>query len=144
MPRRLKKYDTTFVIDLPLSPLDWYYLIKYSQGYVGELMHPIIVCLHNSIPFFCFDQYGAIKTIIPMLWHKRLPESSKIYDILKRADFLRNVYAYSMGNIPASDDVVNAFFSFDMFKCTVFAEEMKSQYFSAMRAVEESFCNNND
>ena len=30
-------------ISLPLSPIDWYALIKYSQGYVGNNMHPIVV-----------------------------------------------------------------------------------------------------
>lgn len=38
-------------LSLPISPIDWYYIIKYSQGYVGVLMHPIIVAIHNNIPF---------------------------------------------------------------------------------------------
>ena len=76
MPRKLKEYNTKYSVSLPLPTLDWYYLIKYSQGYIGELMHPIIVSLHNSVPFYCFDQYGTFKTVIPMIWHKKIPESS--------------------------------------------------------------------
>jgi uncharacterized protein (DUF3820 family) len=78
MPRRLRVFKTKYKIDLPLPTLDWYYLIKYSKGYIGELMHPIIVSLHNNIPFFCFDQYGVTKTIIRGVWNKYLKESSVV------------------------------------------------------------------
>ena len=44
-------------IGLPLSPIDWYAIIKYSQGYVGNNMHPIVVSLHNQVPFYSFDTY---------------------------------------------------------------------------------------
>ena len=136
MPRKLKEYNTKYSVSLPLPTLDWYYLIKYSQGYIGELMHPIIVSLHNSVPFYCFDQYGTFKTVIPMIWHKKIPESSKIYDILKRGDFLSNVYAYNQNNIPEVKDVVNAFLHFDKDKCKKFAATMLAKYKSAMKEIE--------
>ncbi len=50
--------STTREIPLPLSPVDWYSLIKYSSGYTGHNMHPIVVSLHNNVPFFSFDNYG--------------------------------------------------------------------------------------
>lgn len=62
-----------------VSPLDWYALIKYSQGYVGNNMHPIIVSLHNGVPFFSFDNYG----ISVINGQPTNGESSKIYQILK-------------------------------------------------------------
>lgn len=40
-----------YEISLPLSPIDWYALIKYSSGYIGNNMHPIVVSLHNQISF---------------------------------------------------------------------------------------------
>jgi len=138
MPRKLKKYDTRHKIELPLNTLDWYYLIKYSRGYIGELMHPIIVCLHNAVPFYCFDQYGAYKTIIPMIWHKQLPKSSKIYDILYRADFLSNVVSYQSKELPTAERVVEKFLSFDTDKCKLFAEKMLNDYLSEMHLVEQS------
>jgi len=57
MPEKLFAAGINKQIMLPLNPLDWYALIIYSQGFIGERMHPIVVCLHNSIPFFCFDEY---------------------------------------------------------------------------------------
>ena len=138
MPRKLKAYNTRYKIELPLPTLDWYYLIKYSQGYIGELMHPIIVSLHNSVPFYCFDQYGAIKTIIPMIWHKKLPESSKIYDVLKQGGFLQNMYSYQSKLLPSTDEVVKNFLSFDKAACNQFAHNMALKYLAAMGEVETS------
>lgn len=68
---------------LPLSPLDWYGLIKYATAYVGHNMHPMIVAMHNNVPYYIFDYYGIV--------HLRLlvnSKSSKIYDILKKAGML--------------------------------------------------------
>ena len=65
-------------IDIPLSPLEWYALIKYSKYYVGDNMHPIVVCLHNAVPCFSFDHYGIVDNGIVNV------ESSKIYHIMHR------------------------------------------------------------
>jgi hypothetical protein len=67
-------------LPLPLSPLEWYGLIKYSSGYIGHNMHPMVVAMHNSVPFFIFDYYGVV--------YLRLfvnAKSSKIFDILEKA-----------------------------------------------------------
>ena len=135
MPRGLKKFDTTHSIELPLPTLDWYYLIKYSQGYIGELMHPIIVSLHNSVPFYCFDQYGTYKTIIPRIWSKYVKESSKIYDILERASLLTNMISYAEICSVTPERVVNAFLDFDKDKCSAFAELQYSRYEEGMDKV---------
>ncbi|GHV04240.1 hypothetical protein FACS189416_2140 [Bacteroidia bacterium] len=104
-------------IPLPLSPLEWYYLIKYSQGYIGRLMHPIIVSLHNSVPFFSFDHYGILTA--QLFINKK---SSKIYNILERADLLDNYYnIYSFAKKPSPKTVFSKIMSFDKKKCTKFA-----------------------
>ncbi len=72
-------------IPLPLSPLDWYALIKYSDGYVGHNMHPIIVSIHNAVPFFSFDSYG-LKRLNGLI---ATDKSSKIKHILDRAGLSR-------------------------------------------------------
>lgn len=72
-------------IELPLNPLDWYCLIKYSSGYIGEKMHPLIVSMHNNVPIFSFDNYGIL-TLKLFINHK----SSKIYQILEKANMLKN------------------------------------------------------
>ena len=135
MPRKLKKYNTHHYIDLPLPTLDWYYLIKYSKGYIGELMHPIIVSLHNSVPFYCFDQYGTFKTVIPRLWSQYLPKSSKIYDILEQAGFLNNMSPYFHSDNITTDDVVKRFLDFDKDKCGEFAVEQYSRYEKGMEKI---------
>lgn len=68
-------------LPLPLSPLDWYGLIKYSAAYVGHNMHPMVVAMHNNVPFYTFDYYGIVH--LKCLVNSR---SSKIYDILERAE----------------------------------------------------------
>lgn len=77
-------------IQLPLSPLDWYSLIKYSQGYVGNNMHPIVVSLHNGVPCFSFDNYG-IRRLRVIVNEK----TSKIYHIMKSFNLLDNRRACS-------------------------------------------------
>lgn len=133
MPRRLRSFDTPYKIELPLPTLDWYYLIKYSAGYIGELMHPIIVCIHNSVPFFCFDQYGITKTIIPGLKHKYIQESSKIYDILNRASLLQNSIPYFFSNSITPQVVVDRFLAFDKDKCHEFADKQMELYEEGMK-----------
>ncbi len=68
-------------IEKPLDPLDWYNLIRFSSGYVGMLMHPIVISLHNHVPFFSFDHYGVPK--LGGLFKNR--ESSKIFGVLQEA-----------------------------------------------------------
>lgn len=70
-------------LSLPLSPLDWYGLIKYSSAYIGHNMHPMVVAMHNNVPFYTFDYYGVV--------HLKFfvnSKSSKIYDILRKAEML--------------------------------------------------------
>lgn len=132
MPDKLRKFNTKHTIKLPLDPLDWYYLIKYSRGYIGERMHPIVVSLHNSVPFFCFDQYGTYKTIIPRMWTRFIPESSKIFDILTKADFTNNLCFYSKLSEITPDLVVEHFLSFDREKCAQFARSRLMLYNEGM------------
>ena len=59
MPKgRPYNHGVRYDIKFPLSPMDWYALIKYSQGYVGSNMHPIVVSLHNVVPCFSLDIWG--------------------------------------------------------------------------------------
>lgn len=103
-------------IPSPLSPLDWYYVIKYSSGYIGVLMHPIVVSLHNAVPFYSFDHYGTG----PHLFTKKT--SSKIYDILERADLLQCHYmTRNHLSFPSVDEVFRCIMDFPKEKCEKFA-----------------------
>ena len=72
-------HNFDYQIPEPLDPLDWYALIKYSSGYVGSNMHPIIVCLHNGVPCFSIDNWGSKD-----FFNRPINNgSSKIEDILR-------------------------------------------------------------
>lgn len=81
-----QELNLDYKIEMPISPLDWYNLIRFSNGYIGVLMHPIVVCLHNAVPCFSFDHYGNG----PILFSNK--KSSKIYDIMNKAGIVDNHY----------------------------------------------------
>ena len=135
MPDRLREFDTNYTIKLPLNPIDWYALIKYSKGYIGERMHPIVVCLHNSIPFFCFDQYGTRKKIIPRIWSKFIPESSKIYDILHKAN-LQNYSCFYHNTTDISPDlIIDLINHFPKETCNQFSDNQRLKYNEAISSL---------
>ena len=123
-------------VELPLSPMDWYAIIRYASGYVGNNMHTIVTSLHNEVPLFCFDQYG-IKTFN---YYVNV-NSSKIYDILKRAGFEENRAATATlhDEIPSPSFVFNKLMSFDKEKCKVFAISYYQQYQRMMQQIISLF-----
>ena len=133
MPDKLRRFSTKYTVELPLSPTDWYYLIKYSQGYIGERMHPIVVCLHNAVPFFCFDQYGTRRTIIPRLWSRFIPKSSKIFHILQEAGLVENSVFYKNVEKVTPKMVVDRFVRFDRAKCISFSKTQLESYNQSMK-----------
>lgn len=117
-------------VALPLDPMDWYNLIKYSSAYIGVLMHPIVVCLHNSVPFFSFDHYGTG----PILFSKK--SSSKIFDVLKRADLLD--YHFFQRNhliFPSSKEVYDLIMRFPTQKCREFSKKQQKSCLENMNNV---------
>lgn len=133
-------HNFDYEITTPLSPIDWYALIKYSQGYVGENMHPIVVCLHNAIPCFSFDTYGILK-------YARIycnEQSSKIYDIMADFSLLQNrCNAYSrFWKSPNPSEVVKQIISFDKEKCKTHSNLKVSQYNEMMKTIISIFQKN--
>lgn len=118
------KYNLKF----PLSPMEWYDAIKYSDGYIGELMHPVLVSLHNSVPVYSFDTYGFTR-------QRKLDEtSSKIFQILNRFDFLSNYYNKKYNAIlPTPEEVVEKICLFDKTKCSLMANKMWIEYDEMMK-----------
>ena len=70
------------MISLPIDSLDYYALIKYSKGYIGNNMHPVICAIHNQVPFVSIDQHG--KWYLHGIFQDA--SSSKVYDLLSRFD----------------------------------------------------------
>jgi len=129
---------TDKVIKTPLDPLDWYAIIKYSSGYVGNNMHPIVVSLHNSVPFFSFDNYGV--THMKLFYNR---ESSKIYDILDRAGFHNNrVNVTTLTSmIPKPQFVLDAIIHFNKEKCNAFSLSWYNEYKKMMSQITQVLSN---
>ncbi len=119
-------------IDVPLDPMDWYGLIRHSSGYVGHNMHPIVVALHNSVPFFSFDNYGI--THLRILTNEK---SSKIFHLLEEAGFLKNRCS-ALSKIPSivSPNVVfESLRTFDRKRCAVFSRAYYERYCAMMAGI---------
>lgn len=124
---------TKYSIELPLSPLDWYSIIKYSSGYVGHNMHPIVVSLTNDVPFFSFDNYGyaRVKNLITN------ESSSKIKHILSLGNLLE--YRVSCLNriffAPSPEFVLGKVLSFDINKSRKFRTDYYEKYSDMMKNI---------
>lgn len=145
MPEGIFDCGIDKTIDLPLDPLVWYALICHSSGYIGERMHPIIVCLHNGIPFFSFDEYGRMAFRYfarKSFWIRKYYRdwrSSKTYHILNKAEMLDNWYSYHMQTtLPSPAVVVDRLLSFDIEKCKRFSIKENNEYQQGMSYVLRS------
>ena len=129
--------DIQYSVGNVITPLEWYALIKYSEGYVGNNMHPIVSAIANGVPFFSFDNYG-IKSI------KGKPtngESSKIYHILKAAGFLHNRIFVNAENYtePSVGNVLHDILNFDIKKEQEFAMSYFQKYLKMMSDTYRAF-----
>ena len=115
-------------ISLPLNSLDWYKLIKYSNGYIGHNMHPIIVSIHNSVPFFSIDQHG--KNLVG-----RFDKSSKVYDLLSRTGLLE--YRVSVRDYKKLNPsiIMNRLENFDKRKCKEISDNLLEKYNNLMSSL---------
>lgn len=116
-------------IDLPIDSLDWFALIKYSCGYVGHNMHPIIVAMHNRVPFFSIDNHGM--KIIKFFFEK----SSKVYDLMDRFSFHEQRVSEKRIGKYTHFYVYNRLRNFDKKKCDDIAKNMELQYFTMMKDI---------
>lgn len=120
-------------IALPLNPIDWYALLKYSCGYIGNNMHPIVVCIHNAVPFFSFDNYGT-KHANGLFCDS---STSKIRHILKVANLLDCRIASNslFRRTPSPEHVYNKLQTFDKAKCITFAQSYLCKYNEMMTTI---------
>lgn len=116
-----------------ISPLEWYALIKYSEGYVGNNMHPIVTAITNGVPFFSFDNYG-----IPVINGKETNgESSKIFHILNKAGLLKNrtFVAGKKYDAPSPRDVLDGLLNFECDLENDFSSKYLREYLEMMDSV---------
>ena len=119
-------------IDTPLSPKEWYELIKYSSGYIGENMHPIVIALHNAIPFYSFDSYGIVR-----YRYFVNEKSSKVYDIIEKSGFPDNRISL-MGKgykCPKPEYILSKIVGFDRERCKHFSHRQIDEYEKMMNNI---------
>ena len=133
----LCSHRVQYTLPSALSPLDWYALIRYSKGYVGHNMHPIVSSLHNANPFFAFDNYGT------RYFNGFLSSdySSKIRHLLCAAH-LEDYRVSCIGrrfSAPAAVEVVSRLLSFPTDKAEKFSSAYLALYENMMSNILQSF-----
>ena len=117
----------------PIDPIEWYCLIKYARAYIGELMHPVLVALHNAVPLYVVDTYG-FKSKGEMGFNT---ESSKTFQIIARFKLLSNYYnVNSRKNIDSPLSVIEKIMSFDRSLCKKHADIMLQDYLKMMNKIQ--------
>lgn len=120
-------------LKFPIDPIEWYCLIKYSKGYIGELMHPVLCSLHNSIPLYVVDTYGFSKAAEA---YGINPLSSKTYQIINRFELMDNYCNINQPSSVASPiEVVSLLLCFDKVKCSDKASQMLGGYNDMMNMI---------
>ena len=133
-PQEAYSFGLSQKIDLPLSPLEWYLLIKNSCGYVGNNMHPIVTSIHNKVPFFVFDNYTKKEDIY----------SSKIYDLLNKLGLLDYYYNILDNNgEPIPEHVFLSLVNFDNDTLIQASNVMQAQYTLMMKCLDKFLCDKN-
>lgn len=116
-----------------ITPLEWYYIIKYSKGYIGQLMHPIIVAMHNVVPFYCMDYYGLRRFKGFNIDYT----TSKVYQIVKSADMLDrycHIGEY-FSTLPDIDIVLDKLFQGDLEKRLAWSRNKQEESFNSMKRI---------
>ena len=134
MPAKLGGAD--YIFKNPPEPLEWYILIKNARAYVGNNMHPLVICIHNGVAFYSFDQYG-IRSIFGAVDEA----ASKTYDLLSKAgllDFRARALAHCM-QIPSPEVVWQKICGFDYGGSAKAALQKRREYFAMIGQIESNF-----
>jgi hypothetical protein len=134
MPQGTKINCFDYSIPLPISPIDWYDIIRFSSGYVGNNMHPIIVCLHNSVPFYSIDQHG-----LKILKYIYFPKLSKTHELLETAGLVDNWIPINRLSSINCNHLVEKLKAFDYEKCSDFAQTQYEKYNEMMNDIVTLF-----
>ena len=131
MPQGGKEIKCDINIQLPLDSLDWYCLIKYSNGYIGNNMHPIIVSMHNGVPFYSVNAHGKyyLRGKIQSVKH------TKEYELLNRFNLLQYHTAFRHIEKVSTEKVVELLLSFDKSYCLSCARVLNEEYNRMMTSI---------
>lgn len=125
-----------YQIPIPISPLDWFALIKYADAYVGSNMHPIVSCLSNVVPCYSLDNWGATD-----FWGKKIhSQSSKVYDILNQFELGDYITTIEEGKCNVTiNDIVDHINAFPIEKVKMKTQERLKVYNTMMESILSSF-----
>lgn len=126
-------------IHLPLSPIDWFALIKYSSGYIGHNMHPIVVSIHNSVPFFSFDNYG-LKRLNGIITTDKSSKIKHLLDSAGLAEWRVSCISKTFKS-PCASYVYDKFKNFNSSSMIKFADDYYAKYLGMMNNILNSFQN---
>lgn len=131
MPQGGKEFKCDINIPLPLDSLDWYCLIKYSCGYVGNNMHPIIVAMHNGVPFYSVNAHGKyyLRGSIQSV------RNTKEYELLDRFNMLKYHTAFKNIERVDTEKVVDLLMAFDRNYCLSCAKVLQEEYNEMMTGI---------
>ena len=135
MPQSSKRVECDYSIQLPLDTTDWYCLIKYSDGYIGNNMHPIVVSIHNSVPFYSINHHG--KYYVPR--YVQAVRNTKIYELLNRFGLLDYHVAQNLLFTVSPKTVVDKLIHFDRNYCKMCSDTLYNEYFEMMDTVVTKF-----
>jgi hypothetical protein len=119
----------------PISPLDWFALIKYSAGYIGCNMHPIVSALTCGVPCFSIDNWGSTN-----FWGRRIKDgSSKVQDVLSQYDIVDWRKPIENGFCDVSpQEVVDRINAFPVDKVRTISAKRLEKYNQVMRKILSS------
>ena len=120
-------------INLPIDPIDWFALIRYSKGYVGNNMHPIIVSMHNRVPFYSIDQHGKY------FLHIQFDKSSKVYDLLENMGLQDFRIKQQIWKSISPQEVYDKLKNFPIDRLNEVAQKKEKDYMSMMYTICNKF-----
>ncbi len=133
------KHPFAYQLPLPMSPLDWFALIKYASAYIGSNMHPIVSALTNATPCFSIDNWGTVD-----FWGRKTKEaaSSKVFDVLTQYGIPQYRTEINQGICDKSvEDIVHLLGSFPINSVKEISKQRTSMYNSLISHILNSFTN---
>ena len=131
------KHNFAYQVPLPISPLDWFALIKYASAYIGSNMHPIVSALTNATPWFSIDNWGMVD-----FWGNKTKEkkSSKVFDILSQYGIPEYRTEISLGKCDKNvDEIVDALRKFPIVDVQRISADRVLRYNKMMQSIIDSF-----
>ena len=122
----------SYQIQFPVSPIEWYGLIKYASAYIGSNMHPIVSSLANAVPCFSLDNWGSTN-----FWGKKGEKrSSKVYDILELFGLTENHCTIENGHCNVSvEEIINRLHEFPQEQVGIVSKRLLDSYNKMMRTI---------